>query len=358
MGVVVQVSRRTVLSYAGLAPVVPALLAPASASAAPEIRAVEVNSASGYSNIRALQFLLSAYGLNTPADGAFTSATASAVKSFQIKRNLAATGNADARTMSSMLSGPNVAVGVNWVNPNTVKALEQLLTKVGLTVAVDGRFTAADLVKLRAFQSGHQLPQTQNADHLTWSWLFNPASANIRRGPIVHVPQYSSLPSWSHDCGPACLVMLELRLGMTPGRWTGVAARAGAIKYARRNVLGVSHDRGIGGVNHVDMFVNPMRSALHLNARAATTAQACQAVRDGGVAMITGKLDVANSWQGRRSSNGTTHWVTMVDYNASTGRFAVEDPAWVENKLVWVTSDQLSAYTDAGSAAVTAVSVS
>lgn len=356
------ISRRTLLAGAALAPLAPTFIAVETAHAAPAIRQVTVDANSPASKIRALQFLLSSYGYVTTPSGTFDAQTTQSVKKFQAARGISTTGYAGPQTMGSMISGANVAVGVGWINANTVKAVEQLLGNAGLSVPIDGSFTSADLDKLNNFQRARSLPPTRAVDHLTWSWLFEPdVSTNIRRGSIVHVPQYSNLPSWEHDCGPASLVMLQLRLGMTPGRWTNVENRAAAIQYARRNVIGVTHNLGLGDINHVEPILNPMRSVLHLNARGVTTAGACAAVKAGGVAMIAGSLDVANSWQGRTSSNGIHHWVTILDYRASSNTYGIEDPARVQNRLVWVSQDGLAKYCAAAggnASSTTAIAVS
>lgn len=131
-----------------------------------------VSKKSPYSNIKALQYLLLAWGYYTPTTGRYDAATVASVKKFQRRKHLAVDGLAGPITMAAIT--PQTYYRAK--NRNTVKAIQQLLVKFGYRLAVDGSFgpqTRADVIH---FEKSHRLISNGIVGPQTWSWLFNPAT--------------------------------------------------------------------------------------------------------------------------------------------------------------------------------------
>lgn len=83
-----------------------AALAQAFASGTTAVPTLEVNSSSPYSNIMAVQFLLSAWGVPTTADGHSGPQTTQSVRTFQTKKKLSVDGVAGPKTMGALINTP------------------------------------------------------------------------------------------------------------------------------------------------------------------------------------------------------------------------------------------------------------
>ncbi|HZE40035.1 MAG TPA: peptidoglycan-binding protein [Stackebrandtia sp.] len=354
-------SRRTILTSAAAGAGVIALgavgaqaLAQSAGGASP--RQVYVDRHSVYSNIMALQYLLNAYGIKAKADGSYGPQTKTAVARFQSAHHLSKDGSAGPATMKTMIGGKNVAAHNGWPNKNTVKAIQQLLYKIGYQVKTDGSFGAATNSSVRHFQSKHKLPITGTVDYATWTFLFNPPAApgsGVRKGPAVLVSQAGTgLASWAHDCGPAAFVAVELRLGRKPGHWTSVSHRGDAIHYARRTNLHMYNDsQGTSQVKGASGVTAGFHRAGVSQAKTGDFAAATKALRSGGVAMLGGDLKVAAAWNGRGTSS-VSHWIALLDYKSSSGKYLVSEPSSSHNKLVWVSGNQLTSFARSWGASV------
>ncbi|NNG36747.1 peptidoglycan-binding domain-containing protein [Nakamurella aerolata] len=133
-----------------------------------------VSASSPYSNIRALQFLLNAYGFNVSSTGKYDTATKNAVIKFQRAKGLEQDGSAGPITMRAMVGGANTAARYRWPNRNTTKAVQQLLIKFGYNQVADGDFGPVTRMNTINFQKAKGLPQTGIVDYATWTFLFNP----------------------------------------------------------------------------------------------------------------------------------------------------------------------------------------
>lgn len=280
-------------------------------------------------------------------DGSYGPATVAAVKSFQSKHGLSPDGSAGPATMKAMVGGSNTAVRAGWPNPNTVKAVERQLVKIGYKVPVDGTFSATDANDVKYQQAKYKLPVTGVVDYTTWTYLFNPPAApgtGVRKGPVVLVAQSGTgLATWKVDCGPSSFVAMELRLGRKPANWTDVAHRGSAITYARKTALQMSNpSQGTRQIHGVSGVVAGFHRIGESRATGASWTTGAAAVRSGGVAMFVGSLKVAASWNGRTAGDGG-HWITIVDYSASKGYLAL-DPSSQYNKPVWISGTQLSKF--------------
>lgn len=179
----------TVTSNAGPAPAAVTTADSATETAAAETQFAAdrsrfaVSARSPYSNIKALQYLLNAYGYRVVSTGRYDTATKSAVVRFQTAKRLERDGSAGPITMKAMVGGANTAARYGWRNRNTTKAVQQLLVKVGFRLAVDGSFGPATRAAVLNFQKAKGLPRTGIVDWATWTWLFNPpASAGTSTG--------------------------------------------------------------------------------------------------------------------------------------------------------------------------------
>ena len=300
---------------------------------------------SSASNIRALQYALTANGIATSADGSYGPGTTASVKTFQSRSGLTADGSAGPATTQKLLGGSNMAAKYGWTNTNTNKAVQTLLIANGQSVPLDGSFGPATRSAVETLQSRFGLASTGTVDWITWTYLINPPTTSptggLRKGPVTLVSQAGTgLASWAADCGPTSFLMLELRLGLKPYGWSN---RATAISYIRHTVLGMNdNSRGtsqIGANGIVSGFKKVGVTAGH-----GGVAEGTAAVRAGGVAMQQGKLDVAYSWQGVSKSTGEYHWVALLDYNSANGTYLIGDPSSQYNKLVWVTQSQLTTF--------------
>ncbi|SDS86504.1 peptidoglycan-binding protein [Microlunatus soli] len=132
---------------------------------------MSVTASSPYSNIRATQFLLNAWGVPTSADGKFGPKTTASIKSYQAKHGLAVDGSAGPKTMTSLTSTTGFA---GSPNVNTTKAVQQLLVKLGYKISVDGSFGPATTSAVKSWQSKIKVSQTGRVDATTWAFLFSP----------------------------------------------------------------------------------------------------------------------------------------------------------------------------------------
>ena len=141
------------------------------ATAAPTLL---VNASSPYSNIMAVQYLLSAWGVPTTADGHWGPKTTQSVRTFQAKKRLAVDGLAGPKTMGALVNTPGFP---GSANQNTTKAVQRLLIKIGYRIGVDGSYGPATTAAVTAFQKRIGLTQTGRVDTTTWSYLFEPPPA-------------------------------------------------------------------------------------------------------------------------------------------------------------------------------------
>lgn len=143
-------------------------------SAAAQSGAFAVTPSSSASSVRALQHLLSAYGIYTTADGSYGPATTASVRTYQARHGLTQTGQADTATMTSLTGGTSVRVVAGWPNRATVRAVQLLLVAHGYATSspVDGTFDARDVAEVKRFQSAHQLAADGVVGPATWRALF------------------------------------------------------------------------------------------------------------------------------------------------------------------------------------------
>lgn len=182
----------TVVAAAPLAAAAPANAAPAhtAVTAAPIVNAVaptmSVSASSPYSNIKAMQHLLSAWGFATTADGSFGPGTRDQVAAFQRSRGIAVNSYvADSATMKALT---NTSGFRGSPNANTSSAVQQLLVKIGYALTVDGSFGPTTENAVIHFQGRIQVEQTGVVDATTWAFLFVPPGSTSTGMPDFKVP--------------------------------------------------------------------------------------------------------------------------------------------------------------------------
>ena len=132
------ISRRGALvaAFAAVATVGTASVASASSSGVNALPSWPVlRSGSNGPDVKTAQYLLTASGHSTTADGAFGPATATAVRSFQSARGLGVDGIVGARTWSALTSPFTLSTGSTG---NAVRALQVQLVHFGASIAIDG----------------------------------------------------------------------------------------------------------------------------------------------------------------------------------------------------------------------------
>jgi peptidoglycan hydrolase-like protein with peptidoglycan-binding domain len=114
--------------------------------------------------VRELQAALIRAGITVPGgvDGVFGPATEGALKTYQRRVGLSATGRADAATMNRLILH-------NGSRGEAVKAVQRALMRAGITVpgGADGVFGPATEAALKTYQQRKGLPQTGRLDRAT-----------------------------------------------------------------------------------------------------------------------------------------------------------------------------------------------
>ncbi len=118
-------------------------------------------------NAMTVQYLLTARGYPTTADGDFGPGTATSVTSFQDSRGLGADGIVGNDTWTALV----VPVAQGSTDTNATKAAQTQLNKYGGNLVVDGVFGAGTRASVVAFQNSRGLPATGSVDAATWREL-------------------------------------------------------------------------------------------------------------------------------------------------------------------------------------------
>lgn len=299
--------------------------------------------------VKVLQRLLVAVGATVAVDGEFGPATRSAVKAFQGSAKLSKVGSVGPQTWGALV--PVLQYGAKGPS---VTALQGTLNHRGGSVAIDSEFGPATRSAVKAAQRKGGLTQDGSAGPDTWRYLVTGTEASKAGvGAAVMVTQITGAAEDFGNCGPACVVALQLALGHEPHGWThslktsetAVKDRA-AVKYARQQVLllPMKSTQGTKDIK-ASILADRINAGTGIdNARGGRLADALAALDSGGVAMISGGLSQAARWNDR-SAGQTSHWVALLDQRK--GQYLVCDPSSQWNRLVWVSKARLIQFAQA-----------
>lgn len=120
--------------------------------------------------IKSLQFLLTARGHGTAADGAFGSGTTGQVKAFQKASGIAQDGQVGPATLTRL-----VTVVKSGSSGDFAKAAQSALNAYGNKLAVDGAFGTGSVAAAKSFQSSKKLTADGIVGDGTWTALFGGA---------------------------------------------------------------------------------------------------------------------------------------------------------------------------------------
>ncbi|NNG36746.1 peptidoglycan-binding protein [Nakamurella aerolata] len=292
-----------------------------------------VSASSPYSNIRALQFLMNAYGISVSSTGKYDTATKNAVIKFQRAKGLEQDGSAGPITMRAMVGGANTAARYRWPNRNTTKAVQQLLIKFGYNQVADGDFGPVTRMNTINFQKAKGLPQTGIVDYVTWTYLFNPPPPPSGSKQWIPLSQLTSGYYARANCGPTATVMGVLALGKTPVKFTRADGGAAAIDYMRRYTFG---HNAWGATSYEEISKGFKAYGFKTSISWGKTEPVLAAVRAGKVAVLNGN-ERAASWP---NYGGGGHYIVLVGY--SNGMYKMMDPVGKPPQVFSVTGTQLT----------------
>ncbi len=118
-------------------------------------------------NAMTVQYLLTARGIATTADGDFGSVTQANVKTYQSRNGLTVDGVVGPVTWGKLVIG----VQSGSTNTNAVKAVQVQLNKYGYGLPVDGQFGTRTSTAAKAFQTARGLTVDGVVGPVTWQWL-------------------------------------------------------------------------------------------------------------------------------------------------------------------------------------------
>ncbi|MGA4508952.1 peptidoglycan-binding domain-containing protein [Propionibacteriaceae bacterium G1746] len=251
------------------------LLGSSSASTA---QAVTFNSwpavSSGNTNtyhVKTVQYLLTAKGYPTTADGSFGSATTANVKKFQSANGLVADGSVGAATWPKLASY-TLREGNTG---NAVKALQTQLLRNGYSLSVDGSFGPATLSAVRSFQSKKGLTVDGVVGANTWRGLIAGVAST---GGTTTRAQYAqqilndSGINLLHFCGPTYSSPRQNMVDTAAGRvaYTGGGDVGKVGVYLSTNMLRFMRDFGVNNSYRVTSIAGCDHSStsLHYKGRA------------------------------------------------------------------------------------------
>lgn len=149
-----------------LLPLVAAVSLSAPAQAASAWPVVQ-QSSTRTNNVMTLQYLLSARGIATTADGSFGAGTKANLATFQRNAGLSGDGVAGPATWPRLV----VTVAEGSTNSNAVRAAQSQLNKYGANLVVDGQFGPGTKAAVVTFQRSRGLATDGSVGPLTWQEL-------------------------------------------------------------------------------------------------------------------------------------------------------------------------------------------
>lgn len=279
--------------------------------------------------VKAVEYLLYYRGMLSGSyiNEKFTKADGNATLKWQRKYGSLADDRI-AGNMTVLYLAPNLYSG----NKNTaVKAAQTLLKYHGFNPgAIDGSFGSSTKTALNNFLRAAGSSHRNSIGDSTWAMLFQKQGTYTGGGSAedraVPLSQLGTGPDEYMNCGPTSVVNSLIALGKTPDGWTGsVSSRKSAVMKMRVRM----NDDGKAGTTLLEvrrgLYKYGVKYDYQYNSGSNMAAfdKALAAVRadDDHIAILHGS---ANYW---RSGPNMGHYVSIVGYNSSTGRYQMIDPA-------------------------------
>ncbi len=180
-------------------------------------------------NVRSVQYLLNAHGLNVTVDGSFGPGTQGVVQQFQTANNLAADGSVGNQTWPVLI----VQVQAGATGPAVVAVQSQLNSRVHL-LAVDGNFGPQTSAAVSSFQGPVGLTADGVVGPNTWSAFVNgflaaTSADNAAQAVFQAWTQNNQVTATKNATVPA--VGQLFAQSWAPGTWTfaGCEGAAGSV---------------------------------------------------------------------------------------------------------------------------------
>ncbi|MDF8265554.1 peptidoglycan-binding domain-containing protein [Luteipulveratus flavus] len=288
-------------------------------------------------SVRALRYLLTHRGHHCGIANTYDTATTSAVRAFQSRRGLPATGTCNDATFR-VLIGDLPATHYGETN-YFVGGLQTLLIKHGYHMDGTTYFGSKTRRNVWAFQVGHNVGRSDYVSMLAWSSLFGPVSS----GPMYPMLQRDTGTAQWSNCGPVAAIVLLIHQGKTPSGWTwDVTTRRTAVENFRYVAMGLAHTaaRDAIGTEYPD-FVNGFGKygmSLWHGGIEDTLTQA----RAGRPSIAGG--DVYKMPYAKSVSGPVSHWVTVLGFDGTYYLVADSISATTADYVHRLTATQLRTY--------------
>lgn len=279
-----------------------------------------IRAGAGFYDTRAVQYLLLAAGFKTNWEESYGSSTTAAVKAYQSKVGLSATGTADPRTIEKLT--PSTGAGAVSYR---VYAIQTLLRKHGYRFYdssapdMSTNYGPVTTKYVKAFQAGHGIGPATFVGYSTWRTLFAARTSQ----PMYPLRQAGTGRAQWSNCGPVSAVTLLIYRGITPRQWTwNTDLRTPAVSNFRYQAMGVANTaaRDAVGTEYPDFqkaFATYGRTTWHggigdtlVEARA-------------GRASIAGGDAYALPWD-NHANGPVSHWMAVLGWDGTY--YLVMDP--------------------------------
>ena len=146
------------------------------------MRTIKIGPKSQY--VKQMQELLNGIGYSIKVDGNFGEISENAIKQFQFNKGLAPDGIVGKITWDALLEDqPKIEVLKSGDNNDNVKLAQQLLSKLGYKVAIDGDFGKKTLKAVKKFQKKTRLKADGVIGPKTWRLLNERAAKQEQTKP-------------------------------------------------------------------------------------------------------------------------------------------------------------------------------
>lgn len=180
-------------------------------------------------NVRSVQYLLNAHGLNVAVDGAFGPGTQGVVQQFQTANNLAADGSVGNQTWPVLI----VEVQAGATGPGVEAVQSQVNSRVHL-LTVDGNFGGQTSAAVSSFQGPVGLTVDGIVGTHTWNAFVNgflvATSADSAAQAVFQAWTQNSQPGAAKNSSVPAVGQLFAQT-WSPGTWTfaGCQGAAGSV---------------------------------------------------------------------------------------------------------------------------------